>query len=147
TRYSLDASTEGTRTTPDQAYRFARGERIEVQPWTESGRGQRSMQLSRPLDFAMVADHAELFGEVQMCSTPGAEGYRRWECLIFRHWPWGAYYLFNAMSSMLASHLGLCGRDDEICKRAAAAPWAEMREAAERHYDRSSDCTFTTFVG
>ena len=55
TRYSLDASTQGTRTTPAQAYQFAQGERIGIQPWTEDGTAQRSLQLSRPLDFATSA--------------------------------------------------------------------------------------------
>ena len=105
------------------------------------------MQLDRPLDFAMVSDHAELFGEVHMCTTPGAEGYRAWECGVFRNWSWGAYYLFNTMSSMLAAHLGLCGEDDTLCKQAAASPWTEMQQAAEQHYDRTADCAFTTFVG
>jgi hypothetical protein len=147
TRYSLDASTQGTRTTPEQAYRFARGEKIGIQPWTSSGDSVRAIQLQRPLDFAMVSDHAELFGEVHMCTTPGTPGYRSWECRIFRNWHWGAYYLFNFMSSMQAAHLGLCGEDDHLCKRAAAAPWADMQQAAERHYDRSADCAFTAFVG
>ncbi|MDE0929695.1 MAG: DUF3604 domain-containing protein, partial [Halioglobus sp.] len=75
TRYSLDASTQGTRTTPAQAYQFARGERIGIQPWTQDGKAQRSLQLSRPLDFAMVSDHAELIGEVYMCNTPEFVGY------------------------------------------------------------------------
>ena len=70
TRYSLDASTQGTRTTPEQAYLFAQGEKIDIQPWTSNGKSVRSMQLRRPLDFAMVSDHAELFGEVHMCNTP-----------------------------------------------------------------------------
>jgi hypothetical protein len=147
TRYSLDASTQGTRTTPEQAYRFARGEQIGIQPWTSSGESLRAIQLQRPLDFAMVSDHAELFGEVHMCTTPGARGYQSWECRIFRNWHWGAYYLFNFMSSMQAAHLGLCGEDDQVCKQAATAPWADMQQAAERHYDRSADCSFTTFVG
>lgn len=147
TRYSLDASTQGTRTTPEQAYRFARGEKIGIQPWTSSGENLRSMQLQRPLDFAMVSDHAELFGEVQMCNSPGVEGYNSWECVVFRNWSWGAYYLFNFMSSMQAAHLGLCGENDHLCRRAAAAPWADMQQAAERQYDRSADCAFTTFVG
>jgi hypothetical protein len=82
-----------------------------------------------------------------MCSTPDVEGYHSWECLVYRNWSWGAYYLFNFMSSMRASHLGLCGAQDSLCKRAAATPWADVQQAAERQYDRSADCAFTTFVG
>jgi hypothetical protein len=90
TRYSLDASTQGTRTTPEQAYRFARGEKIGIQPWTKSNKGVRSLQLRRPLDFAMVSDHAELIGEVHMCNSPEVAGYSSWQCLLYRHWPRGA---------------------------------------------------------
>ena len=32
TKYSLDASTQSTRTSPDQAYRFAKGEVVGIQP-------------------------------------------------------------------------------------------------------------------
>lgn len=147
TRYSLDASTQGTRTSPDQAYRFALGARIGIQPWTDEGEALRSLQLRRPLDFAMVSDHAELIGEVRMCTTPGAPGHDSWQCRLYRYWPRGAYYLFNFYSSMRASHLGLCGEDDKLCLRAAREPWSEMREAAEAHYDRSAECNFSTFVG
>lgn len=147
TRYSLDASTQGTRITPAQAYRFARGEPIGIQPWTEAGEALRTMQLPRPMDFAMVADHAELFGEVHMCNTPGFEGYDSWECMLYRNWSLGAYYLFNFMSSMQAAHLGMCGKQDRLCKRAAKIPWQDTRQAAEEHYVRSDECTFTTFVG
>ncbi len=147
TRYSLDASTQGTRTTPDQAYRFARGERIGIQPWSDNGEPQRSLQLSRPLDFAMVSDHAELIGEVKMCDTPELEGYSSWQCLLYRHLPRGAFYLFNYMATMKASHLGMCGEDGVLCRQASMAPWKEMQAAAEHHYDRSADCNFTAFVG
>jgi hypothetical protein len=147
TRYSLDASTQGTRTTPAQAYQFARGERIGIQPWSGDGVAQRSLQLSRPLDFAMVSDHAELIGEVHICNSPQLEGYDGWECRLYRNWPRGAFYLFNFMSGMRMTHLGMCGEDDQICLRAALEPWREMQEAAEHFYDRSPECQFTTFVG
>jgi Protein of unknown function (DUF3604) len=147
TRYSLDASTQGTRTTPAQAYQFARGERIGIQPWSEGGVAQRSLQLARPLDFAMVSDHAELIGEVNICNSPDQEGYGAWECRLYRNWPRAAYYLFNAMASLRHSHLGLCGEDDQICLRAALEPWEEMQAAAEEYYDRGPDCRFTTFIG
>ena len=86
TKYSLDASTQSTRTSPDQAYRFAKGEVVGIQPWQE-GEALRSLQLDRPLDFAMVSDHAELFGETFICNTPGQEGYSSWQCKIYRHIP------------------------------------------------------------
>lgn len=147
TRYSLDASTQGTRTSPDQAYRFARGEALGIQPWDEQGRPMRELQLRRPLDFAMVSDHAELLGEVNMCGSPEIDGYGSWQCLIYRHWPRGAFYLFNATASVRAKHLGMCGEQGERCLAASLEPWQEMQTAAEVHYDRSGDCRFTTFVG
>ena len=147
TRYSLDASTQGTETAPADAYRFARGERIGIQPWDEAGQATRSLQLRRPLDFAMVSDHAELIGEVQMCTNPEVSGYGSWQCRFYRAWPRGAFYLFNYMAAMRASHLGMCGAQGERCLEAALVPWQEMQDAAETHYDRSSGCTFTTFVG
>jgi Protein of unknown function (DUF3604) len=147
TRYSLDAATQGTNTSPAQAYEFATGERIGIQPWDEQGRAARSLQLRRPLDFAMVSDHAELTGEVKMCTTPGLEGYKSWQCLLYRNWPRGAYYLFNFMSSIRHSHMGMCGDGAQLCLQASLLPWEETQQAAEMHYDRSGDCRFTAFVG
>jgi len=65
TTYSLDANTQGTIVGPHDAYRFARGERLGVQPYDAQGNPTRYTQLSRPLDFAAVTDHAELFGETE----------------------------------------------------------------------------------
>ncbi len=55
TSQSFDAVMFGTRLGPEEAYRFARGEEVI------SSTGQR-VQLSRPLDFLVVADHAESYG-------------------------------------------------------------------------------------
>ena len=56
TNQSPDAFTFGNRgMTPEQAYRFARGETVTAQ----SGIPAR---LARPLDFLMVSDHAEFMG-------------------------------------------------------------------------------------
>ena len=49
TVFSQDASTQGTRATPRDAYRFARGEPLRSP-------GGELMQLSRPLDFVAVTD-------------------------------------------------------------------------------------------
>ena len=56
TGWSFDAFTNGSRTTPDDAYDWAQGQEI-----TNSGVGGQ-IQLRTPLDFYMVADHAEFMG-------------------------------------------------------------------------------------
>ena len=55
TSQSFDAIAFGTIVGPEEAYRFARGEEVT------SSTGQRA-RLSRPLDFLVVADHAENMG-------------------------------------------------------------------------------------
>lgn len=147
TKYSLDASTQDTRTTPLQAYEFARGKQIGLQPWTEAGEPTRSLKLKRPLDFAVVTDHAELFGEVSICNSPGMEGYGAWQCRLYRRWPRAAFFLFNSKASSGTGRLGMCGDQGELCQAAGAGPWREMRDAAEQTYDRSAACDFTSLIG
>ncbi|HIG01030.1 MAG TPA: DUF3604 domain-containing protein, partial [Myxococcales bacterium] len=74
TTFSQDASTQDTRATPRDAYAFARGASLGIQPYTESGSPRRTVQLHRPLDFTVVTDHAEQLGETHICKTPGAQG-------------------------------------------------------------------------
>lgn len=72
TRLSLDANLQGTRLGPADAYRFARGDEVGLQPHRPDGTPLRTLRLDRPLDFAAVTDHAEFLGTVNVCSTPGA---------------------------------------------------------------------------
>lgn len=149
TTYSFDANALGVRNTPRDAYRFARGEPLGLQPYGLDGRPRRSVRLDRPLDFAVVTDHAELLGETYLCQTPGSAGYASMICRVYRRWPLLAYYLVN--SRMLnvrdPERYGFCGPDGRHCLEAMAVPWAEIQRAAEDHYDRSGACRFTTFVG
>ncbi len=55
TSNSVDAFSFGARLTPEDAYKFARGDKVT------SNSGQIA-QLKRPLDFLVVADHAEALG-------------------------------------------------------------------------------------
>ncbi|MCU9846763.1 DUF3604 domain-containing protein [Defluviimonas sp. WL0024] len=59
TSYSWDAGLVGARLGPDDAYRFARGEEVTA------SMGMR-VKLVRPLDWLVVADHAESLGISQM---------------------------------------------------------------------------------
>ena len=58
TSFSTDAFGFGVRLDPDTAYRFAMGE-VVTSSW-----GQR-VRLARPLDFMVIADHAESLGIMQ----------------------------------------------------------------------------------
>ena len=173
TVYSLDANTQGTVITPDEAYRFARGERLGIQPYTPEGEPLRFSQLARPLDFAAVTDHAELFGEVAICTDPGATGYFSPECLLYRAAPAQSFIIFNLIAVGLPElpqfpvppgiplvsdlpvigsegtipRLPYCGLGGRRCLEAAKTPWRDTQQAADAHYDRSDDCRFTTFVG
>lgn len=144
TAFSLDASTMGTRTRPADAYRFAWGERIGIQPYDEAGRPMRHAQLERPLDFVAVTDHAELLGETRICNSPGMEGYDSLVCTIYRYWPRVAFFWMNLTANRGLRH-DFCGEDGEICRQAASIPWKENRTATDAAYDRSSACRFTTF--
>ena len=73
TYLSGDAYGMGNRSTPDDAYRFARGEAV-------TATGGATAQLKRPLDFIVITDHAEnlgilplvMAGDQQALTIPGA---------------------------------------------------------------------------
>jgi len=66
TSYSADAGMAGAIVGPEEAYRFARGEEVK----SNSG---LPVQLSRPLDFLVVADHAENLGLAPMIAESDPE--------------------------------------------------------------------------
>lgn len=147
TARSQDASTQGTRVSPREAYLFARGTALGIQPHTDDGRPMRRVQLARPLDFAAVTDHSEQLGEVHLCNTPDAAGYTSLACRFYRTFPRAAFFLFNGRYSMFGSRWGFCGQEGGLCLDAARTVWSEHRKAAEEAYDRSGDCRFTSIVG
>ncbi|MES2884018.1 MAG: DUF3604 domain-containing protein [Pseudomonadota bacterium] len=158
TTYSLDANTQGTLTTPHDAYRFALGEKLGLQPYDANGQPTRFAQLSRPLDFTAVTDHSELLGETEICTNPANADYNSAECLFYRQSPDQAFIFFNlfgpgtagvpnASGGKSVPRLPYCGVNGERCLEAAKTPWRDIQRAAEAYYDRSEDCRFTTFVG
>ena len=146
TALSLDANTQGTLNTPNDAYRYAKGQSLYLQPYSSDGTSSRRSRLNKPLDFAAVTDHAELLGEVRMCVDDKSSKYSSLQCKAYRNFPKLSYFYMNAKASM-GKPLGFCGESREFCLDAAQAPWQETIQAAEKHYDRTSNCTFTSFVG
>jgi hypothetical protein len=158
TTYSVDAYTQGTDTTPDQAYRFAEGELIGFQPFDEQGNPTRYAQIGRPLDFAIVTDHAELFGERSICLDDNNPLYNEPDCVTLRERTGTALVEWN---SLLGAQQGSvarfdwCGADGSICTSALQGTWQEMQDVAAAHYTAGQpvaageppDCSFTTFIG
>ena len=157
TGFSADAYIFGTRVGPRDAYDFARGATIPVSDAEEQQ--TRTATIDRPLDFMAVTDHAELFGEVDRCITPGSPASDLTICQMLRSFeatadeqfkttvawltPLGTYQL----SPNPATQLAFCSTPGVDCDAAAVSVWQEMQAAAEEAYDRTSACTFTSFIG
>ena len=148
TYLSGDAYSMGTSITPDQAYRFARGETIRAT-------GGDEVRMRRPLDFMMVADHAENLGALPALMAGDrrlldSEHGRRFAKMLaerptlqsaLRAKTLAEYNdLSGALMQTKASHSGDYGID-ETFKREV---WREVVAAAERHNDPGN---FTTFAG
>lgn len=143
TAFSFDAWTYDVRTTPAEAYRFARGEAIRLPPLDADGKGTTEVRLDRPLDFAAVTDHAEYLGEVSLCTTPGSPAYDTPTCAAYR--PPQSSFLGLGVGADPPVRADFC-QDTTLCTDAAAPVWQVTRDAAEEAYDRTSACRFTTFV-
>jgi len=154
TSLSSDARSRDMLGTVEDAYRFARGEEIGLGPFDEAGRGTRRISLAVPLDFAAVTDHAERMGEVGMCTTAGSQAFASERCQQFR----GERVIESGLLGRAGGRVTplvslrerrptLCGPDNSWCREAIKQAWDYSRAITEQFYDRSSDCSFTTFHG
>ncbi|MCE2392430.1 MAG: DUF3604 domain-containing protein [Proteobacteria bacterium] len=147
TALSFDARSQDTRALPPDAYRFARGEALAIQPYDAHGQGMRTVKLRRPLDFAALTDHAEMMGEVRICERTDLPGSQSDMC-----WSWRAlkplmFGVFATRNLIARQRWAFCGGDAQYCLDAARSVWGEVADAAEGAYDRSAACRFTSFVG
>lgn len=157
TGISMDANIRGTLSSPSDAYRFATGEPIAIAPLDETRKGTRSIRIDRPLDFAAVTDHAEWMGEVAVCLNPESPAYDTSSCRIFRGeedsflaWLFGVTGNHQRVVGVVGvggRNGEVCGPDGAICRAATKSIWQQTRDAAERFYDRTARCAFTTFPG
>lgn len=148
TYLSGDAYALGNLLTPDDAYRFAKGETIRAT-------GGDDVRLQRPLDFLMVADHAENLGVLPrlVAGDPALlateDGQRFAEMLA--NLPSLPDVLnaasldeYNRGSLALAMAKGAWGGDYGIDEKFKRQVWYEVVDIAEKHNDPG---TFTTFAG
>jgi hypothetical protein len=134
TSWSADAGLAGATLGPEAAYRVARGELIESQT------GQ-PFKLIRPLDFVVVADHAENIGIADYLtrSDPLAletEAGRRWADYFASGEGIKAAYEWSAANAR--------GEDPIDSPEMTVRVWDKVIENAERFYEPG---VFTTFIG
>ena len=136
TKLSFDAYIFNVRASPDDAYRFAKGETIG------HASGFDIRLAGGPLDFVAVTDHAEFIGAMEQANTAGTAiskvpGVSR----LFSPDPREIGDAFaRFISSMRDNSVPREFLDPAIHARA----WKEVREAAARHNDPGR---FTTFIG
>ncbi|MCY3821527.1 MAG: DUF3604 domain-containing protein [Gammaproteobacteria bacterium] len=147
TYLSGDAFGMGTRLSPDEAYRFAKGETIRAT-------GGGDARLRRPLDFLMVSDHAENLGVAPRVATgdPDAlkteDSQRLFETLsrtpavsdVLGAKSLEEYTAGNETLGKSKTPRGDYGIDDDF----RLDVWRSIVESAEKHNDPGR---FTTFAG
>jgi len=138
TAYSLDAYVFGTRATPDEAYDFAKGKPLQ-HPLG------KTYQLSRPLDFMGIADHAMFMGAfatMQDKSHPLSK--HAFAEQVHDPDPAIAIQVFGKMVNAADYPDGMKNMmelgDPEVTKDT----WAKTIDAANRH---NAPGTFTTLIG
>ncbi len=135
TSYSADAGMIGNRLGPDEAYRFAKGETVT------SSTGVKA-RLARPLDFLVVADHAENLGLAPLLADkdPTLLATDFGQALVAKLEagdPAGAWKIWSDSKSGGKDPLA----DHQNIYRTA---WSRITEAAEHH---NQPGLFTAFIG
>ena len=127
TANSIDAyGMGGTRATPDDAYRYGKGEPIS------HPMGYPIRLTSGPLDFVAVTDHAEYFGVLAAMADPGHA--------LAKDSGMDQAAIVTLFTDALTTGEASVALDPEAVVRDA---WDATVEAAERHYEPGH---FTTFV-
>lgn len=145
TRHSFDAWIIGTRGTPDDAYAFARGEPLRLPPLDENGEGTTEVRLDRPLDFAAVTDHSEYFAEIAACTSPDSPAWDTPTCTAYREASQDAIIRVGTRLTFEQPQRFQDVCDAIDCPDESTGVWRSIQEAADRWYDRTSECNFTTF--
>ncbi len=141
TSWSADAYAGGNRLGPNTAYRFARGEEVELQNGLVA-------KLDSPLDFVALTDHAENFSTHLPCTIgPGAE-FDSKQCRAMRSGELDQQAMLKQVFETAGDRPGprspLCDGNLDRCIAAEEATWLRVQEAANAFDDPG---TFSTLIG
>ena len=137
TNFSYDAFLNGTRATPDDAYRYAKGGTLTHAAGFE-------IQLDAPLDFYAVTDHASFLGMLPAVMDPDQDVSHPVAELVsdFVSGALTGDARTVARRDIRAYTLGQSQPPHDV--DVVRSAWRETVEAAERHNDPGR---FTTFIG
>ena len=149
TRLSFDAYAYEVRTTPAQAYAFAKGGEVGLPPFDPEGNATRRVRLSRPLDFVALTDHQEYLAEIHLCTAPGTEAYDSSLCQSYREGGDMIVFVFGVQFTdpSPVRFKNICRAPGVDCRQTGKDIWSSVVQAAEDAYDRSAECSFTSFIG
>jgi hypothetical protein len=132
--YSMDAFAMGTRTTPDDAYRYAMGETVEY-----FGKPQKRLV---PLDFLALTDHAEYLGVGPETINPnGVFAKTDWYTNMTSKDPAVAAAAFHKVVGTFVTNEPLPELSDPKLLRST---WTNYQATAERY---NKPGRFTSFIG
>jgi len=139
TSYSTDAGLAGCTKTPDEAFRFAKGEVVI----SSTGIPAR---LNRPLDFLVVSDHAENLGlPIALNENDPSLQENEWGKKIAETFaPRTEDAIAEAYVQWFGSVNNPAGGDPMAGTDLSKSAWLKVTEAAERHNDPGR---FTAFIG
>ena len=136
--WSFDANLGGNRLGPDEAYAFARGRDLQLMSGEQA-------QLSVPLDFAAVTDHAESFGLFEGCAASNLTAAQTEFCNLFETPSLSAFLtLRNQATTRPPVRPDFCGPHGSFCVEHGRTTWRKTQAAADRAYEPG---VFTTFYG
>ena len=134
--WSFDASLSGNQLGPKEAYLFARGAKLNL-------RSGEVAQLSVPLDFAAVTDHAEGFGIFEGCADPQITPEQIEFCALFEDPSLSTFLMLRKEgTSRPPVRNSFCGEEGEFCIKHGKTTWQRTQAAASEAYVPG---VFTTF--
>lgn len=139
TQFSYDAFVFGTRTGPDDAYEFAKGNAIKHPAGFD-------LKLDRPLDFQGVSDHANYLGMLPAMLDPASPAYEHPAGDTVRAAKTVAerQRIFAAMQPYVRYMQDAApGVREQLKMDVVRSAWQEIIDSANRHYDPGQ---FTTFI-
>jgi hypothetical protein len=147
TAMSFDAWSFGSKVTPDQAYKFGRGETIMIPAIQtavqESIKGDQPVPAKRAwaLDFMAVTDHSEFMGVANQFDDPNSAASRSPTGLQVAKDP---HQMFVIVAKALeGARGGGTANADLNAEKAMADTWARQVKAANDNYRPGK---FTTFI-